>query len=125
MTRSDLETQLASKAWIILAFSFAKTFVRCATVPLVAYILRDTITQFAGRDTLLALHLAFLGDVKFALSLSLAGSAAAWALLERWLRHRKTSKLQSRIIALEKRLDPKRSSSHLTVEGRTNPLDKS
>ena len=47
-----------------------------------------------------------------------------WAVAERWLRHRKVSTMQTRIIELELAIDPKRTSSGLTRGGRTNPRDR-
>jgi hypothetical protein len=50
--------------------------------------------------------------------------SVAWALGERRLRHQKVAYMQERIKKLELRLDPARTSSLLTIEGKTNPLDR-
>ncbi len=47
-----------------------------------------------------------------------------WAIAERWFRHYKTSYMQTRITELEKRIDPRRTSSQLTQKGKTNPKDR-
>ena len=50
--------------------------------------------------------------------------AVIWALIERWLRKRKTVYFHSRIQKLEAQLDSSRSSSTLTEAGETNPKDR-
>jgi hypothetical protein len=77
-----------------------------------------------GKETVFALKLSFLADIKFAVAVTLAGVAAAWAGLERWLRHRKVESIQDRIRELELTIDPHRTSSGLTPKGKTNPKDK-
>lgn len=47
----------------------------------------------------------------------------AWAFSERAHRHRKVRACYTRVRELEKRLDPDRTSSGLTPEGKTNPED--
>ena len=101
-----------------------RTGLRVAGWVFAAYIFRDSILLLAGQTTRLAIELSILGDLKFAVSISLAGVAAVWAVAERKLRHRKVANMQGRITDLEKRLDPMRSTSGLTPAGKTNPQDK-
>jgi hypothetical protein len=88
------------------------------------YLGREIIQAFAGETTRLAFELSVLADVKFALTVTLAGGAAAWGFIERSLRHRKVEQMSGRIKELETRLDTNRSSSGLTPKGKTNPKDK-
>ena len=88
------------------------------------YFAQFLVAPFAGKDTLLALNVAILGDIKFAATIGLAGAAGVWAVVERGLRHRKVEYLQGRIKELEKQRDPGRTSSKLTTKGKTNPEDK-
>jgi len=83
------------------------------------------LTAFAGQSTSVIVEatLSILADFKFMVSLTLAGSAAIWAIVERSLRHRKVKYLQERIRQLETSIDPKRTSSGLTTKGKTNPKD--
>lgn len=104
---------------------FYKTFrtgIRTLGVILGIYWGRDIVSALAGQWTRLDIQL--LADLKFALTLTLAGAAAAWACVERWLRHRKVERLQGRIRELETGLDPDRTSSGLTPKGQTHPKDK-
>src|SRR3546814_4250159 len=87
------------------------------------WVIGDAIGDLAGKETNVAVSLLFsiFADLKFALSVALAGGMAAWAVVERWLRHRKVDRLQGRIRGLEKRIDPGRSTSGLTTKGQTHP----
>lgn len=101
-----------------------RTAVRVIGVVAAVWLLRGALDTLAGETTRLAFELSVLADVKFAVSVALAGSAAVWAIAERMLRHRKVESLQDRIKELERRLDPGRTSSQLTPKGKTNPYDK-
>lgn len=101
-----------------------RTFFRCAGAVGVAYFMVAALAPFAGKDTAVSLALSFLADVKFAITVALAGGAAAWAVVERVLRQQKTQYLQDRIIELETKIDPKRSTTGLTRIGTTNPNDR-
>jgi Flp pilus assembly protein protease CpaA len=109
-------------------FRTARTLIRCATVAVIFYWGFQALEVLAGQDTKLsiALSLVFtaLVDIKFAAAISLAGGATAWAVLERRLRLQKVDNMQGRIKQLEQMIDPNRSSSGLTTEGRTNPKDR-
>lgn len=88
------------------------------------YFFAQGMAPFAGKDTAVSFALNFLADIKFAVTLSLAGAAATWAMGERKLRQRKTQALQDRVIELETMIDPTRSTSGLTRTGKTNPRDR-
>lgn len=104
-----------------------RTGIRSIAVIAVAYFAFECFRQFAGKSTELNLALSLLVnalvDIKFVVSLSVAGLASILAWRERRLRYRKTEELQGRIIKLERRIDPNRSSSGLTPKGKTNPMD--
>lgn len=104
-------------------YKTARTFFRCALGGGAVYYLRDILAVLAGETTKIAFELSVLADVKFALTLTLAGCAAAWAVTERVLRYRKVESMQGRIRDLEKMIDPNRTSSGLTPKGKTNPRD--
>lgn len=90
------------------------------------WLFSSELGAFAGEDTGLVINaaLSVFGELNVALSLTLAGSVAIWALLERRLRHRKVESMQGRIKELELRIDSQRSSSNLTSAGKTNPADR-
>lgn len=115
----------AVRSVIYEIFRTVRTLIRTGGVVASIYVCRDFLGAIAGKETVVALKLSFLADIKFAIAVSLAGMASVWALAERWLRHRKVESMQGRIKELELAIDPKRTSSGLTPKGKTNPKDKS
>ncbi len=115
---------LVQRETIAQRYALARTVVRYTAFVAIAWIAKDMILGLAGRDTLVAVRLAILGDFKFAAALSVTGPACIWAIAERWLRHRKVTYMQDRIKDLEAKIDPNRTSSRLTTAGKTNPGDR-
>lgn len=103
-----------------------RTAIRCLLVAVAFYCLYEAVSVLAGRATsvLLKASLDLLADMKFAVTLTLAGAVAIWALVERALRYRKVTTLSKRVAELERGIDPNRSSSALDSRGRTNPNDR-
>ncbi len=64
------------------------------------------VVSLAGQQTFVALELAFLANVTAQVSIVMTGMAGAWALGERWLRHRSVNKLQARNKELETIMAP-------------------
>lgn len=114
---------LLERERIIQRYALGRTAVRSGAVVGAVYVAREMVVALSGEQTLVAIELALLGDIKFVASITLAGAAAAWAVVERVLRHRKVEYMQGRIRELEQKLDPKRSTSGLTPKGKTNPRD--
>lgn len=95
----------------------------------IAYVASQALGQLAGEKTeaTVSLTLQFLtktgpGAVVI-VSLGAGLLGVAYGLLERRLRYQKVEHLQGRVRELELEFDPNRSSSLLTVQGRTNPRD--
>ncbi|KQS89824.1 hypothetical protein ASG50_27895 [Rhizobium sp. Leaf386] len=116
--------RLKSVTHITEIYSTIRTIVRCCAAVLAIYVFMQALAPFAGKNTAMSLAFSVLADVKFALTVTLAGAATAWAVVERTLRRQKTQYLQDRIIELETNIDAKRSSSNLTRTGKTNPKDR-
>ena len=121
ISRASGET---AKLLILEVFRTLRTAIRWGAIGYCIYSSKDLLLAIAGKETILALRFAFLADFKFAASVTLAGCATLWAIIERWLRLRKTESLAGRNAELEKSHDPNRSSSGLTPAGRTHPRDK-
>lgn len=102
-------------------FKTIRTLIKTSGWAFAAFCGWKAIESLAGLNTNVVLSL--LADLKFSLTIALAGSAAAWAVVERILRQRKVVEMQNRIIILEKRVDPNRSTSGLSKKGRTNLSD--
>jgi hypothetical protein len=105
-----------------------RTGLRCLTVAFILWAGFRAVEVLAGQDTkvnvALALVFTALVELKVAIFIALTGASTAWAVVERTLRHRKVEQMQARIHDLEQHLDPNRSSSNLTLKGKTNPEDK-
>jgi hypothetical protein len=108
-------------------FKLLRSVVRGAIAVLSLLVVGDALKPFAGHSTGLSVALSLvvnaIVDLKVVAMLTLAGSTAAWATVERVLRRRTTRELTTRIKELEQKLDPSRSSSGLTADGRTAPGD--
>lgn len=107
-------------------YKTARALIKWAGIATVAWQCQLAISGLSGQTTNVALSLILdaVADIKFAATLSLAGGAAAWAILERKLRQRSIVRLHQRIKHLELGINPSRSSSKLTLQGATNPRDK-
>jgi hypothetical protein len=107
-------------------YSTVRTAIKALAWAFGAYVGFGALKEFAGQSTSVAVSLILnaLVDLKFVITLTLAGAACAWAVLERALRLRKVERMQSRITELETKIDPGRSSSGLTPRGQTNPRDR-
>lgn len=67
---------------------------------------------------------SILGDLKFKVTITLAGTCVAWALVERMLRKRVVKELSPYKKAYEEKLDKKRTSSTIAPDGTTNRRDR-
>ncbi len=121
----DVRIQLAK---IDARYRTFRTGLRMGGGVLIAFFAFKAIEALAGRATsvsvFLRLILDALIDLKFALTITLAGACAAWAVAERILRQRAVGRLGARNAELERRLDPNRTTSGLTMNGKTHPRDR-
>lgn len=119
--RKDATVELAR---IDQLWRTVRTLIRSVAAVAGIYLAAKALAPLAGKETIVSLALSVAADFKFAVSIVLGGIAAAWAVVERSLRHRKTEYLQARIRELETQIDSNRSSSGLTPKGKTNPADR-
>ena len=80
------------------------------------------VASVAGKTT--EILITILGSVTLTASLTLTAGAAFWGYLERKFRQKKVEYLQGRIRDLELMLDPERTTSGLTTQGKTHPMDR-
>jgi hypothetical protein len=108
-------------------YTTLRTLIRCVAGIVLAYFMFHSVEAFAGKSTEVSMAFALvvnaLVEFKFIAAITLAGVASAWAVVERWLRHRTVKSMQDRIRSLENEIDPNRSTSGLTPTGETNPRD--
>lgn len=84
------------------------------------------VDSLAGQSTVADIGLKFLAEVGVSdvLAWLLAGGAVVFGLVQKKLRGDTIQRLSGRIQQLEQQIDPRRTSSHLTVRGQTNPVDR-
>lgn len=99
--------------------------VGCGLLAYVAHEFSVALVAFAGRQSAANISLGFFANlnVVFTLSFTVSGASIALYFRERG-KHRETrERLSGRVKELELRLDPSRTSSHLTSEGLTRKDD--
>lgn len=106
--------------------SVAKTLIRCGAAVGIAYCFRDSIVALAGKTTLSTFTVSFLANltVSKAAAYLFGAGGVAYGISEKKLRQRTVKRIQTRNQSLEERIDPGRSTSTLTTQGETNPLDQ-
>jgi hypothetical protein len=128
MSEPDAQRDPSKLAEIDARYRTARTAIRTVGWVACAFFAYKAIGQVSGQTTVISVAinviLNALVDLKFALTITLAGVCAAWAVAERILRHRAVARLGARNARWETMLDSKRTTSGLTVEGKTNPIDK-
>ena len=109
------------------AASTIKTAIPWVAAVAISYFLFDALKAYAGEQTDLTLLLSLFLDSNPGLTITISiGVTAIFGFLyrrERRLRYITVERLEGRIRELETRLDPGRTSSGLTPQGRTNPMD--
>lgn len=84
------------------------------------------VSALAGDVTVATIAIDFLTSFKVntTVSVTLAGGGVLYGYRERRLRQRTIARLQGHIRRLERKVNPERTSSNLTPQGRTNPGDE-
>lgn len=117
-----LKTHGRVDAWVAILTTLTKWggFVLIARY---AYL---SVAALAGKETLADIGIQFLSDVRVseALAWLLATSGVVYGYRQRKLRRDTVERQHGRIEELERRVDPKRSSSRLTPRGETRPEDR-
>jgi len=90
------------------------------------YLLSSAVRSFAGQLTYASVTLNLLANVivKWALTATISGLSLALYWRERNQHEKTRERLTKRITELEKRVNPTRTSSHLTPKGRTRKGDE-
>ncbi len=123
------ESALLKVRLIDRGFAALCLLIKCGTLVAIAYCAVQAIEALAGEktDATISIALTFLtkttGGSAAAMGIGTGILGVAYGLIERRLRYQKVEHLQGRVKELEVFLDPNRSSSGLTIQGRTNPRD--
>jgi len=91
----------------------------------ISYILYLCIESLSGKTTDANLIMNIIGDVKINkwLYLLFGGGSIIYGISERNLRRKTIKRMNTRLDNLERRINPKKQSSHITPEGKTNRGD--
>lgn len=105
--------------------SVLRDVAKWAALGFIAYCAYLSVASLAGRSTNADIVVNVLSDIRISQALAwlLAAGGISYGRVQRRLKKGTVERLQGRIKELETRVDPKRSSSGLTVRGDTNPED--
>lgn len=103
-----------------------KAFIKYGSYTACCFFIADAIKALSGNVTDANIVVDLLGSLKLNTTIAWSVSliCVLWAFSERKLRQKKTSYFGERNAVLERMVDTKRSSSKLSVSGKTNPKDK-
>jgi len=116
---------LQAKKWDVIADA-VHLIVPWGSAVAIAVIIYLMVGRLAGKTTFAQIGVSMLGELRLpdAVAYVFGGSGLLYGLNERRLRHKKTKGLTTYTAELEKRIDPNRTSSHLTAKGTTRPEDE-
>lgn len=108
------------------SFDFATILIRLGAIVWIASFIRDAFIASVGQatDVSVFVRLFFSEGNDYGVPWIVAIILFGWGTLEHRLRRQKTEQLHGRIVELESKLDPERSSSQLLPSGETNPRHK-
>jgi hypothetical protein len=108
-------------------YRFFRQAVMWCGICILGYLAKDSIVALAGQSTnvIVQMGLKVISDVRVTVSWAVTGGFGLWAFGERKIRQKRVLQLHARIKDLETAIDPDRSTSKLTPEGKTNPQDRS
>jgi hypothetical protein len=125
----ELEYKLQSRKWDT-GLRLGLALIKYGTLCFCVWLLAPVMVAFAGKTTLASFGFSLLADLKANTVFShlvmgiLGLGGAGYGLRERRQKRKEIKRLGNRVVQLEKRLDPNRSSSGLTIDGRSRPEDE-
>jgi hypothetical protein len=112
------------------ALRIGLTFIKWASIAIIVWQLRLAIDSLAGKSTLANFGVFLVADLKANKVFShiimalLALGGVSFGVREKRLKRKVIKQSGDRIASLERRLDPKRTSSGLMIDGRSRPEDE-
>jgi hypothetical protein len=125
---SKQKFQLYSQA-LDIGGRFLVLIPKWGSLSLLGFFVYRCVGMLAGRQTVAQFGLYLIADLKAAKAFShitswaLGASGTAYGIRERNLRRKSIKRITAHTIELEKKLDPGRSTSHLTERGTTRRED--
>jgi len=128
-TKTEIEVELRVLKRTRLAYNITTiivNFMKYGTIVLCVYYITSAFATLAGKTTIANVVVNFLGNLKLSETVAwifgIGGTIYGYA--ERRQRQKTIQRQHGRVKTLEQQIDPKRSSSHLTETGDTNPRDE-
>jgi len=124
-TRTESDYQLSYKK-IDSVTTIIRDIIKWGGLSFLGYCGYLSVAVLAGRATTANIFIKILGNatINHALWALLAGGGWVYGIGQQYLRRRNIQRIVPAKNALEKKLDPKRTSSHLTERGTTQPGDE-
>jgi hypothetical protein len=125
----ELEYKLQSQKWDT-GLRLGQALIKYAAICFCIWRLAPAMEAFAGKTTLANFGVSLIADLKANTVFShlvmavLGLGGAGYGLRERAQKRREIKRLGNRVVAVEKQLDPNRTSSGLTIDGRSRPEDE-
>jgi hypothetical protein len=125
---SKQKFQLYSQA-LDLVGRFLVLLPKWASISILGFFAYRCVAMLAGRETVAQFGLFLVADLKatkafsHVVSWALGAGGTAYGVRERNLRRKSIKRITEHTIAIEKKLDPERSTSHLTDRGTTRRED--
>jgi len=125
----ELEYKLQSQKWDT-GLRLGLALIKYGTLCVCFWRLAPAMEAFAGKTTLANFGVSLIADLKANTVFShivmgiLGLGGAGYGLRERAQKRKEIKRLGNRVVEVEKRLDPNRSSSGLTIDGRSRPEDE-
>jgi hypothetical protein len=115
VVKSEAEINLTAFKWQTVASAYGLTF-RCATMMVCVWIIMLECSR--------CIMLLARTSVKDIISSGVGILGAGYGVGQRRLRKKDNARLSSELAIQQQKIDPHRTSSHLTKHGMTNPHDK-
>jgi hypothetical protein len=125
----ELEYKLRTQQWDA-GLRIGLALIKYGTIGFCVWALAPAFQAFAGKTTLANFGISLIADLKAnsVFSHIVTGifglGGAAYGLRERAHKRKEINRLGNRVVQLEKRLDPNRTSSGLTLDGTSRPEDE-
>jgi hypothetical protein len=125
----ELEYKLQSQKWEA-GLRVCLAVIKYGALCFCCWALAPALEAFAGKTTLAHFGIFLIADLKantvFShIIMGLVGlGGAGYGLRERAQKRKEIKRLGNRVVEVEKRLDPNRTSSGLTIDGRSRPEDE-
>ncbi|MGA2167020.1 MAG: hypothetical protein ABSG62_02335 [Terracidiphilus sp.] len=126
---NELEYKLQSQKWDT-GLRLGQVLIKYTALCFCVWMLVPAMEAFAGKTTLANFGVSLIADLKANTVFShlvmgvLGLGGAGYGLRERAQKRKEIKRLGNRVVDLEKRLDPNRTSSGLTIDGRSRPEDE-